>query len=321
MPIRLSVVSADGADPRSIEFDTPSIRIGREADCDLRLPFPAVSGYHCTIFSEDGQRYLIRDDGSTNGTRFNGKLLATQTPETLTANACVKVGGVRIDINTNPLEDNALPVAHTGTLVRMMLSETVSDASAERACITVVRGPKKGESIFLPDEFDSITISDEPTALFYIPKLAVPLRIRPEDDGFAITTLDDLDAPGASRHRVTVNGEPLEGSYHLASEDRIEVGRCVLRFFDPLEAMLVELDAQSSTARSPEEPADLKGTTMANQAVEDNASLLAPPPEPERDAPEARGLARSWGLIEMLLIAFSAMMIASVGYLFYLMLR
>src|ERR1700730_3881416 len=45
--------------------------VGRKEDCDLRLDHKSVSKLHCVIVKTDGL-LLLRDLGSTNGTRVNG---------------------------------------------------------------------------------------------------------------------------------------------------------------------------------------------------------------------------------------------------------
>src|SRR5947209_20360693 len=46
--------------------------VGRTDACDLRLDHKSVSKLHCVIAKTDGV-LLIRDLGSTNGTRVNGQ--------------------------------------------------------------------------------------------------------------------------------------------------------------------------------------------------------------------------------------------------------
>jgi pSer/pThr/pTyr-binding forkhead associated (FHA) protein len=46
--------------------------VGRKEDCDLRLDHKSVSKMHCIIVKTDGL-LLLRDLGSTNGTRVNGQ--------------------------------------------------------------------------------------------------------------------------------------------------------------------------------------------------------------------------------------------------------
>ena len=46
--------------------------VGRKEECDLRLEHKSVSKMHCVIVKTDGL-LLLRDLGSTNGTRVNGQ--------------------------------------------------------------------------------------------------------------------------------------------------------------------------------------------------------------------------------------------------------
>src|SRR5947207_6558195 len=46
--------------------------VGRKEDCDVRLDHKSVSKLHCVIVKTDGA-LLLRDLGSTNGTRVNGQ--------------------------------------------------------------------------------------------------------------------------------------------------------------------------------------------------------------------------------------------------------
>ena len=46
--------------------------VGRKEECDLRLDHKSVSKMHCVIVKTDGL-LLLRDLGSTNGTRVNGQ--------------------------------------------------------------------------------------------------------------------------------------------------------------------------------------------------------------------------------------------------------
>ncbi len=62
------VQSDDG--PRQSD-SARSISIGAHDDNDVVIPLAQVSGYHCRIWN-DGDRYIIEDLGSTNGTWVNG---------------------------------------------------------------------------------------------------------------------------------------------------------------------------------------------------------------------------------------------------------
>jgi pSer/pThr/pTyr-binding forkhead associated (FHA) protein len=60
----------DGSPP--IEISKDLTLVGRTAECDLRINHRSVSKLHCIIVRTDGL-LLLRDLGSTNGTRVNGQ--------------------------------------------------------------------------------------------------------------------------------------------------------------------------------------------------------------------------------------------------------
>jgi pSer/pThr/pTyr-binding forkhead associated (FHA) protein len=62
--------------PAAIELPEPRERdralvIGRSTRCDLTLSDSSVSRWHAELV-RDGERWVVRDMGSTNGTRVNG---------------------------------------------------------------------------------------------------------------------------------------------------------------------------------------------------------------------------------------------------------
>src|ERR1700736_5254232 len=68
--MRAQLVPLDGGSPVDIVKDLTLV--GRKDDCDLRLDHKSVSKMHCVIVKTDGL-LLLRDLGSTNGTRVNGQ--------------------------------------------------------------------------------------------------------------------------------------------------------------------------------------------------------------------------------------------------------
>ena len=67
--MRAQLVPIDGGTPIDIVKDLTVV--GRKEDCDLRLEHKSVSKIHCVLVKTDGL-LLLRDLGSTNGTRVNG---------------------------------------------------------------------------------------------------------------------------------------------------------------------------------------------------------------------------------------------------------
>jgi pSer/pThr/pTyr-binding forkhead associated (FHA) protein len=69
-PMNARLIPADGGPAVSIEKDM--ILVGRNEECELRLDHKSVSKLHCILVKTDGL-ILVRDLGSTNGTRVNGQ--------------------------------------------------------------------------------------------------------------------------------------------------------------------------------------------------------------------------------------------------------
>jgi predicted component of type VI protein secretion system len=68
--MRAQLIPLDGG--RAIEICKDMVVVGRREECDLRLEHKSVSKMHCVIVRTDGL-LLLRDLGSTNGTRVNGQ--------------------------------------------------------------------------------------------------------------------------------------------------------------------------------------------------------------------------------------------------------
>lgn len=67
--MRAQLVPLTGGAP--IEVGKDMTLVGRGEECDVRLEHKSVSKIHCVIVKTDGLM-LVRDLGSTNGTRVNG---------------------------------------------------------------------------------------------------------------------------------------------------------------------------------------------------------------------------------------------------------
>jgi pSer/pThr/pTyr-binding forkhead associated (FHA) protein len=67
--MRAQLLPLDGGPPIDIVKDLTVV--GRKEECDLRLEHKSVSKMHCVLVKTDGL-LLLRDLGSTNGTRVNG---------------------------------------------------------------------------------------------------------------------------------------------------------------------------------------------------------------------------------------------------------
>jgi pSer/pThr/pTyr-binding forkhead associated (FHA) protein len=66
----LRLVCLDGH--ADIALDRSAVLVGRHSCCDARIASPRVSRRHCSL-SPGRDGVLVRDLGSTNGTRINGQ--------------------------------------------------------------------------------------------------------------------------------------------------------------------------------------------------------------------------------------------------------
>src|SRR5207247_2084803 len=76
--------------------------VGRTEDCDLRLNHKSVSKIHCVIVKTDGL-LLLRDLGSTNGTRVNGQRIRRAA---LLPNDKLSIANFQYRVSFGPVEKN-----------------------------------------------------------------------------------------------------------------------------------------------------------------------------------------------------------------------
>lgn len=72
MSIRLVPLSPGIAPPISVQ--RPVVLVGRHPECDVRIDLPRISRRHCCL-ALAYDRVLIRDLGSRNGLRLNGRVI------------------------------------------------------------------------------------------------------------------------------------------------------------------------------------------------------------------------------------------------------
>ncbi len=94
----------DGGAP--IEIIKDLIVVGRKEECDLRLDHKSVSKMHCVIVRTDGL-LLLRDLGSTNGTRVNGQRVRRAV---LLPNDQVSIANYKFRVHLGPRQVEPVPV-------------------------------------------------------------------------------------------------------------------------------------------------------------------------------------------------------------------
>jgi pSer/pThr/pTyr-binding forkhead associated (FHA) protein len=106
MPAQL--IPLDGG--QALDINKDMTLIGRKEDADVRLDHKSVSKMHCVIVKTDGL-LLLRDLGSTNGTRVNGQRVRRAA---LLPNDQVAFASFKFRVSFGPAEQLAVPSAeHT----------------------------------------------------------------------------------------------------------------------------------------------------------------------------------------------------------------
>jgi predicted component of type VI protein secretion system len=122
--MRAQLLPLDGGPPINIVKDL--IVVGRKEDCDLRLEHKSVSKLHCVIVKTDGL-LLLRDLGSTNGTRVNGTRVRRAA---LLPNDQLSIAHFKFRVYLGPDEPEAPPRPHEHT--QALDAEDVADLLRHR---------------------------------------------------------------------------------------------------------------------------------------------------------------------------------------------
>jgi adenylate cyclase len=93
-----------------IPLPRPKLLVGRQTGCDIPLPYSTVSSRHCELELIDGY-WFVRDLGSSNGTRVNGKPCESQR---LLPNDVLTVAQYRYTVVYTPPAARPTPAAQPG---------------------------------------------------------------------------------------------------------------------------------------------------------------------------------------------------------------
>ena len=108
--MRVRLVPLEGG--TSIEITKDLMLVGRKEDCDIRLDHKSISKLHCVVVKTDGL-LLLRDLGSTNGTRVNGQRVRRAA---LLPNDQLQIASVRYTVQVAADEPPAEPDEFTQQL-------------------------------------------------------------------------------------------------------------------------------------------------------------------------------------------------------------
>jgi pSer/pThr/pTyr-binding forkhead associated (FHA) protein len=133
--MRAQLIPLDGGE--SIEVVKDLTLVGRKEDCDVRLDHKSVSKLHCVIVKTDGL-LLLRDLGSTNGTRVNGQRVRRAA---LLPNDQITIANFKFRVQLGPGHAAVAPEEHTQHLdaaeVKKLLNKVDGASSVELPALPV----------------------------------------------------------------------------------------------------------------------------------------------------------------------------------------
>jgi pSer/pThr/pTyr-binding forkhead associated (FHA) protein len=230
------------------DADRAQILLGRRGGVDVLLPDARVSLVHARIERRKGAYYLV-DDGSTNGTRLNGTVVATGLRQPLREGDRITIGDYALQVS--------IPSSHIGTearpesslsmargMVRDLL-ERLGPGEAQPS-LRVLDGPQTGVML---------TIGD--VGRTYILGRAAGNDLRLDDVDMwrehAALERDELGVTirSAGTHAVAVNGEQVTSARQLHDGDTVTLGATSMRYHDPAEVYLRKLEESEPNAPEP----------------------------------------------------------------------
>src|SRR6476659_2123885 len=107
VPMRAQLVPLEGGPP--VEVIKEMTLIGRQDECDVRLDHKSVSKMHCVLVKTDGL-LLLRDLGSTNGTRVNGTRVRRAA---LLPNDKISFANFHFQVHLGPADAPLVPAEQT----------------------------------------------------------------------------------------------------------------------------------------------------------------------------------------------------------------
>jgi len=149
MGVSLVLVQSDGRQ-NEVELKKPIQVIGRQTDCQIRIPSAGISRHHCEVSLAEG-KIGIRDLGSSNGTFVNRRRI---TQAELAAGDLIAIGDmvfvVRVDGNPSKVDGEE---AYEEGVVHITQSPSTPDARTTVAPPKADAAPRKPMSAIEDDDF------------------------------------------------------------------------------------------------------------------------------------------------------------------------
>jgi pSer/pThr/pTyr-binding forkhead associated (FHA) protein len=193
-----------------------------------------------------GADYFLVDDGSTNGTRLNGARVPAGQRMLLRDGDRIHIGDFAVQATLVEAEGDGRAESAT-SLGRRMVREVLErlGPGQSQPSLAVLDGPGAGATLTLADAGRTYLLGRGPDSDLRLDDVDMwreHVALVRDEHG---VTVRDLGATP----KLTVNGEAVDGARLLRDGDTLAVATTRLRFADPAEVYLRQLESGSDDGR------------------------------------------------------------------------
>jgi pSer/pThr/pTyr-binding forkhead associated (FHA) protein len=331
MPARFCVLTADDASfagggvpsggpssgpavAREVVLDDglDELRLGRRADLELPLPFPALSAVHARV-RRGREGWSVEDLGSRNGTWLDGERLPAGEPRPLVPGSVLRLADVRVRFEGEAAA--AGPAEGTRTIARRLVNDLFSRSAEGAPSLRVVRGADPRLSLSLVEAQRPYTVGRADAC-----DLPLPVEEVSREHAAFVRTPDGVRVRDlGSKNGVLVAGARIQGEQDLADGAVVEVGPVTLTLDDPIDRYLRELrELERAPLPLSAAPSDAPASDSPGPSPAPSAPGPAPRPLPPAGAsPTRRRGAGAGRLIAAVAVIVLAGLIAAAAALLF----
>ena len=252
MAVRFEVLDDDG-EPRtgsSLVLDGQRILIGRGASSDVRLPEVSVSMRHASI-EVTGNRVVVRDERSTNGTFVGAVAVRPVAPHSLEKTSVLRVGRVRMRVTVGTFAPEPEPAIAARQLASRLVAESLELAGVDATpTLTCTGGDDKGASLRLEEDGRAYRLGRDADADLVLTDTDVSRDQTQVTRRGGVVLLRDLNSKNGT----------LLGEVELSSKRDViwklgtllTLGHNIFELDDPLGKTLASIEAEPDAILSPE---------------------------------------------------------------------
>jgi pSer/pThr/pTyr-binding forkhead associated (FHA) protein len=234
--LRLSVSRAGGS---RFELDVaPGTRIGSGAAVDVRFPDAAIAPEQAHLEYDNGWWLVASEPGVLVG----GAALAPGQRAPVPPGTSIEIGSYRV-VTAMASADAAPSVDRTASLARELVRELLSGPGGAVPELVCDGGPAAGDRLRLPAPESRVVVGRGEGSTWVILDPNLSRAHAAIDRGFDGTRVIDLGSKNGTRVSGELAPTVVPGRV-LADGDTVELGATRLRYVDPAEQYLRDLDAR-----------------------------------------------------------------------------